>query len=67
MGKWGESRGIILCSVTGLIAGALVCAAQNVAMFIVFKFVAGLSSWVFVTVSMLILPPYHVNSKPLAL
>ena len=51
MERWGRKAGMVFCSVTGLIGGALVCAAQNVSMFIVFKFVAGMSSWAFSVIS----------------
>lgn len=50
MEKWGRKAAIVFCSVVSLIGGALVCAAQNVSMFIVFKFVAGLGSWGFIAV-----------------
>lgn len=52
MDKWGRKPGMIFCSLVGLVGGALVCAAQNTAMFIAFKFVAGLSSWGFLSISM---------------
>lgn len=52
MEKWGRKAAVYLCSIIGLIGGALVCASQNVAMFIVFKFLAGMSSWAFVAISM---------------
>jgi MFS family permease len=51
MEKWGRKAAVHLCSIIGLIGGALVCASQNVAMFIVFKFLAGMSSWAFVAIS----------------
>ena len=51
MEKWGRKSAVCFCSIIGLLGGALVVAAQNVAMFIVFKFVAGMSSWGFVVVS----------------
>lgn len=52
MEKWGCKMAVYLCSITGLIGGALVCASQNVGMFIAFKFLAGMSSWAFIAVSM---------------
>ena len=53
MERWGRKAGMIFCSVLGLVGGALVCAAQNVTMFIAFKFLAGMSAWGFVCVSKL--------------
>ena len=53
MDNWGRKAGMIFCSLVGLVGGALVCAAQNTAMFIAFKFVAGLSSWGLLSISML--------------
>ena len=53
MDIWGRKAGMLFCSIVGLVGGALVCAAQNVAMFIAFKFVAGMSSWGFLSISIL--------------
>jgi len=52
MEKWGCKMAVYVCSIVGLVGGALVCAAQNVGMFIAFKFLAGMSSWAFIAVSM---------------
>lgn len=51
MEEWGRKIAVYLTSDIGLIGGALVCASQNVGMFIVFKFLAGMSSWGFVAIS----------------
>lgn len=52
MERWGRKAGMIFCSIMGLLGGIFVCAAQNVGMFIAFKFLAGFSSWGFVAISM---------------
>lgn len=52
MERWGRKAGMIFCAVTGLLGGIFVCAAQNVGMFIAFKFLAGFSSWSYVAISM---------------
>lgn len=56
MEKWGRKAAVYLASAIGLIGGALVCASQNIGMFIAFKFLAGMSSWAFVAISKWYLP-----------
>ena len=51
MDKWGRKAGVIFVSVVGLVGGALVCASQAVAMFLVFRFFAGAASWGALTIS----------------
>lgn len=51
MDTWGRKLGVIFVSVIGLVSGALVCAAQNVTMFLVFRFFAGMASWGALTIS----------------
>lgn len=52
MERWGRKIAIYLASAIGLIGGILVCASQNVGMFIAFKFLAGMSSWGFIAISL---------------
>ncbi|OQV07560.1 hypothetical protein CLAIMM_11976 [Cladophialophora immunda] len=61
--KYGRRAGMWFASLTGVIGGVLVCASQNVAMFIVFKFVAGMSSLAFLAIS----PVYCIELAPPAL
>jgi MFS family permease len=51
MDKWGRKAGVIYCSVLGLVGGALLCGAQNIGMFIAFRFFAGAGSWGFLALS----------------
>lgn len=51
MDKWGRKIAVMFVSVTGLVGGALVCASQGVAMFLAFRFVAGIASWGALTIS----------------
>ena len=51
MDKWGRKAGMIYCASLSIVGGALLCASQNVAMFIVFRFVAGAGSWGFLALS----------------
>lgn len=52
MDRWGRKAGVFYCSTFSLVGGALLCGAQNVAMFIVARFLAGWGSWGFLAVSM---------------
>ncbi|KAL6246340.1 hypothetical protein RBB50_006576 [Rhinocladiella similis] len=63
MERWGRKAGMIFCSIMGLLGGIFVCAAQNVGMFIAFKFLAGFSSWGFVAIT----PVYTAELAPPAL
>ena len=51
MDKWGRKMGVLFVSSIGLVSGALVCASQGVAMFLVFRFFAGAASWGALTIS----------------
>lgn len=51
MDRWGRKAGVIYCSCFSLFGGALLCASQNSAMFIVARFFAGMGSWGFLAVS----------------
>ena len=53
MDRWGRKASVICISVVGVISGSLLCASQNMAMFMVFRFFAGFASWGAVTVSTL--------------
>lgn len=52
MDKWGRKVGMIYCATLSIIGGIMLCAAQDVAMFIAFRFVAGAGSWGFLALSM---------------
>ena len=49
--KYGRKTAFIYCAVLSLFGGTLLCASQNPAMFIVFRFFAGAGSWGFLCVS----------------
>lgn len=51
MDKWGRKAGVIYCATLSIIGGAMLCAAQNIAMFIVFRFFAGAGAWGFLALS----------------
>jgi MFS family permease len=51
MDKWGRKAGVMFVSGIGLFSGALVSASQGVAMFLVFRFFAGIASWGALTIS----------------
>lgn len=51
MDRYGRKVGVIYCSVLSLVGGVCLCAAQNIAMFIVFRFFAGAGSWGFLALS----------------
>lgn len=51
MDRWGRKAGIIFCATFSLIGGVLCCAAQNPAMFIVFRFFVGVGANAFVPVT----------------
>ncbi|KAK5044372.1 hypothetical protein LTR84_011322 [Exophiala bonariae] len=63
MEKWGRKIAVYLATGIGLLGGALVCASQNVGMFIAFKFLAGMSSWGFIAIT----PVYTSELAPPAL
>jgi MFS family permease len=52
MDKWGRKAGVMYCAVLSIVGGVCLCAAQNIAMFIVFRFFAGAGSWAFLALSM---------------
>jgi MFS family permease len=47
MDKYGRKVGVMYCATLSIIGGVCLCAAQNIAMFIVFRFFAGAGSWAF--------------------
>lgn len=51
MERRGRKASTIFCAILGLVGGAVICASQNIEMFVPFKFVAGMDSWGFVTIS----------------
>ncbi|KAK5047104.1 hypothetical protein LTR84_007047 [Exophiala bonariae] len=51
MDKWGRKAGVLFVSGIGLFSGSLVCASQGVAMFLVFRFFAGMASWGALTIT----------------
>lgn len=51
MDKWGRKAGVYCCCAFSLVGGILITASQNVAMFIVARFFAGVGSWGFLAVS----------------
>jgi MFS family permease len=51
MDKWGRRMGILFCSILSIIGGIGCCAAQNPAMFIVFRFFVGFGANAFVPVT----------------
>jgi MFS family permease len=52
MDKYGRKVGVMYCATLSIIGGVCLCAAQNIAMFIVFRFFAGAGSWAFLALSM---------------
>jgi MFS family permease len=52
MDKWGRKAGAMYCAVLSIVGGVCLCAARNIAMFIVFRFFAGAGSWAFLALSM---------------
>jgi hypothetical protein len=51
MDKYGRKVGVVYCATLSIIGGVCLCAAQNIAMFIVFRFFAGAGSWAFLALS----------------
>ena len=49
--RWGRRIAMWTCGALGLIGAIFLCAAQNVGMFIAFRFVAGAGAWSFVGIS----------------
>jgi MFS family permease len=47
MDKYGRKVGVVYCATLSIVGGVCLCAAQNIAMFIVFRFFAGAGSWAF--------------------
>lgn len=60
MDKYGRKVGAIYCSALSIIGGVCLCGAQNIAMFIVFRFFAGAGSWAFVG----LMPVYAAELAP---
>jgi sugar porter (SP) family MFS transporter len=63
MDKWGRKAGVIYCATLSLVGGALLCAAQDIGMFIAFRFFAGAGSWGFLALT----PVYTAELAPPAL
>lgn len=53
MDKWGRKAGVIYCSTLSIFGGTLMCASQNIGMFIAFRFFAGAGSWGFLALSII--------------
>lgn len=51
MDRYGRKVGVRYCATLSIISGVCLCAAQNIAMFIVFRFFAGAGSWAFLALS----------------
>lgn len=51
MDKYGRRAGLIYCATLSIIGGACLAAAQNIGMFIAFRFFAGAGSWGFLALS----------------
>lgn len=51
MDKWGRKGGVIYCASLSIFGGVMLCAAQNIGMFIAFRFFAGAGSWGFLALS----------------
>ncbi|CAK7237143.1 hypothetical protein SCUCBS95973_009861 [Sporothrix curviconia] len=63
MDRWGRKMAVIIISAVGIVSATLLCASQNIAMFLVFRFFAGFASWGAVTVT----PVYSAEMSPAAL
>jgi MFS family permease len=64
MDKWGRKVGVMYCAILSIVGGVCLCAAQNIAMFIVFRFFAGAGSWAFLALSMTPASPNPFPSSP---
>ena len=53
MDRYGRKAGVMYCATLSIVGGVCLCAAQNIAMFIVFRFFAGAGSWAFLALSTL--------------
>ena len=60
MDKYGRKKGTIYCATLGIVGGVFLCAAQNISMFIVFRFFAGAGSFAFVG----LIPVYTTELAP---
>jgi MFS family permease len=49
--RWGRRVAMWTCAGLGLVGGTFLCAAQNVGMFIAFRFFAGAGAWSFLSIS----------------
>lgn len=52
MDRFGRKLGVVFCAVLTIIGGVCTCAAQDIGMFIAFRFFAGFGSWGFLALSM---------------
>jgi hypothetical protein len=66
MDNWGRRGGVVYCASLSILGGVLLCASQNIGMFIAFRFFARAGSWGFLALSMV--PHLVMNrcSSPLA-
>jgi MFS family permease len=60
MDKYGRKIGAIYCASLSIVSGVCLCAAQNIAMFIVFRFFAGAGSLAFAA----LMPVYTAELAP---
>ena len=51
MDEWGRKGGVVYCASLSIFGGVLLCASQNIGMFIAFRFFAGAGSWGFLALS----------------
>jgi MFS family permease len=63
MDKYGRKAGTIFCAALSIVGGVCLCAAQNITMFIIFRFFAGAGSMAFVA----LIPVYSAELAPPAL
>lgn len=49
--KYGRRAGLVYCATLSIFGGVFLCAAQNIAMFIVFRFIAGAGAWAYIVTS----------------
>lgn len=53
MDRWGRRFAMRTFAVISIVAGGILAASQNAAMFTVFRFFTGLGSWAFLNISKL--------------
>jgi MFS family permease len=57
MDKYGRKMGVIYCATLSIIGGVCLTAAQDIGMFIAFRFFAGAGSWGFLALGMMPFQP----------